>query len=71
MCGRVCACVLFLCGLCALHTHVCGLCVCVCLVQFVQLLDLSSKLEHLEEDHKTSHGARERLRREKEELEAR
>ena len=37
----------------------------------VQLLDLSSKLEHLEEDHKSSHGVRERLRKEKGELQAR
>ena len=41
------------------------------IIMISQLLDLSSKLENLEEDHKNSHGAREKLRRQKEELQDR
>lgn len=36
-----------------------------------QLLDLSSKLESLEEDQRSSHGVRERLRKEKEVMQER
>ena len=44
-------------------THISGV--------FFQLLDLSSKLENLEEDQKSSHGERERLRKEKEVMQER
>lgn len=57
-----------------LDTHTCT-CVIECKDHisgvFFQLLDLSSKLENLEEDQKSSHEVRERLRKEKEVMQER